>query len=91
MSPVSFPPVPAETSRAAHTLFGSSNFYLLLGDQVNDLFSGLALGTPLLVLDIPFARLNKSGWELAALYIITIFQFLETLPDNQVEDVLEGA
>jgi len=76
-----FPPIPLETAKAAQAIFGRSNFYLVVGDQANDLFAGLLL-----------ADSTKSVWGSdrlqAMFYLITIFQFTETLPDHLVADAL---
>ena len=80
MSPAVFPPIPPETARAARAVFGGSNFYLATGDQVDHLFTGLALD--------PSARAQPQGWPLAMLYLITVFQFMETLPDHLAAEAL---
>lgn len=75
-----FPPIPRDTARAAQSIFGSNNFYLLIGDHANHYFEGINL-----------KRLSdQSGGRrnLAMLYLITIFQFVETMPDNLVPDAL---
>jgi len=76
-----FPPVPTETARAARSVFGRSNFYLATGDQVNSLFSGI-------ILEDPHGRIHKPSRSQAMLYLITIFQYVETLPDNSAADAL---
>lgn len=79
--PLIFPPIPAETVKAARSVFGQSNFYLTIGDQVDRLFDGVAL------ID-PSGRFLKPPQTTAMLYLITIFQFVETLPDHQAADAL---
>ena len=81
MSSELFPPIPADTASAARSVFGRSNFYLTTGDQANNLFSGL-------ILDDPYAWVGQSARSLAILYLITIFQFMETLPDHPAADAL---
>lgn len=81
MSSELFPPVPTETVKAAQSVFGRSNFYLATGDLVNILFSGL-------ILVDPHDRIPKPSRSQAMLYLITIFQHVETLPDNPAADAL---
>ena len=69
------------TTKATQAIFGRSNFYLAVGDQVNHLFSGL-------VLEDLAAQLQNPPRTLAMLYLITIFQYVETLPDHFVPDAL---
>jgi transposase len=76
-----FPSIPIDTIRAARAVFGRSNFYLTTGDQVEQLFNGL-------ILEGPTGRLQISLKTQARLYLITIFQFIETLPDHQAADAL---
>jgi transposase len=76
-----FPPIPADTAKLARAVFGSSNFYMATGERANRLFGGLLSAEQ----DLP-AR--KSARQLAELYLITIFQYIETLPDNQAADAL---
>jgi hypothetical protein len=81
MNSIIFPPIPLDTAKAARSVFGSSHFYLVIGDQVDDLFSGLGLQNS----SGPSERhINK----LATLYLITIFQHMESLPDQVVMDAL---
>lgn len=77
-----FPPIPMDTAKAARAVFGSSNFYLMIGDQANSLFEGLHLGNSLKWAQIP----ERS---LAMFYLVTTFQFLETLPDHLAMDALQ--
>jgi len=62
-------------------VFGRRNFYLAAGDQLNSLFSGLI-------------QERTNGWNFrpsrtqGMLYLITMFQFLETLPDRLAADAL---
>jgi transposase len=74
MSSELFPPIPADTIKSARAIFGRSNFYLAVGDQANCLFSGLHLISPA-------ENIEKEERRLAILHLITIFQFIETLPD----------
>jgi transposase len=81
--PIIFPPIPGETVKSARSVFGRSNFYLAIGDQADKLFDGIAL------ID-PSGSFRKPPRTLAMLYLITIFQFVETLPDHQAADALRG-
>jgi transposase len=76
-----FPPIPADTVKSARAIFGRSNFYLAVGDQVNRLFSGLQLVAPGEIT-------QKEERRLAILHLVTVFQFVETLPDLLALDVL---
>ena len=81
MSSELFPPIPVETIKSARAIFGRSNFYLTVGDQANRLFSGLLLVDPT-------GSAQKPDRTLAILHLITIFQFIETLPDLLAPDAL---
>lgn len=76
-----FPPIPTDTAKAVRAVFGSGNFYMITGEQANLLFSGI-------LLDDPARRFQKPVRILADLYLITIFQYLETLPDFQAADAV---
>lgn len=76
-----FPPIPADTGKAARAIFGRSNFYLMVGDQANHLFAGLQLAGPA---GCP----QKEERKLAILHLVTVFQFVETLPDLLARDSL---
>jgi transposase len=76
-----FPPIPVDTAKAAQAVFGRSNFYMLVGDQANSLLLEL-------IQDDPKRREWKSDRSLGRLYLITIFQFVETLPDHLAIDAL---
>lgn len=82
MSSPTFPPIPSSTQKAAQAVFGRSNSYLVIGDQVNDIFAGLSLETPV-------SSLHKPVHKLATLYLITIFQHWEALPDHLAVDSLQ--
>jgi hypothetical protein len=81
MNSTTFPPIPLETARAAETIYGRNNHYLVIGDRVNELFTGLTL-------DSPLGSFQKPSHKLAILYLITIFQHLETLPDQLAVNAL---
>jgi transposase len=75
------PPLPWDTARAAEAAFGRGNFYLTIGDQFEQLLS-----------DIDFASLGPDGQQspstLADLALVTIFQFLEDLPDRRAAEAI---
>jgi transposase len=76
-----FPPIPAETVKAARAIFGRSNFYLAVGDQANRLFSGICLSSPAESQQLDDRRL-------AILHLVTVFQYMETLPDLLALDAI---
>lgn len=76
-----FPPIPASTANAAEFVFGGSNFYLATGNQVNRVFAGLSLGDY-------SSELQETALWLAMLYIITVFQYIESLPDSLAAEAL---
>jgi transposase len=76
-----FPPIPADTFKSARAVFGRSNFYLAVGDQANRLFSGLHLADTA-------GSTSSEERRLAMLHLITVFQFIETLPDLRALDAL---
>jgi len=76
-----FPPIPSDTVKAVRPVFGESNFYVVTGDLANQLFNGLMLCTPK-------QAGQKPARTLAELYLITIFQYLETMPDSQAADAM---
>jgi transposase len=79
MTAINLPPLPPETIKMASAVFGKSNFYIAVGDQTERLFEGLNLEGA--------TRLMKlSPQTLARLYLVTVFQFLETLPDHLAVD-----
>jgi len=79
--PITLPPIPLETAKSARAVFGRSNFYLAIGDQAEKLFEGITLADP-------SGRFRKPPRTMARLYLITIFQFVETLPDHHAADAL---
>jgi transposase len=72
---VSLPPIPPDTAKVARTVLDGNNFYLAVGNQVDRLFSGLVQKSP--------TQANQTSFRISALlYLITIFQFYETLSDD---------
>jgi hypothetical protein len=76
-----FPPIPPETASAARIFFTPRNFYLAVGDRTNQLFTGIHL-------DNPFGVPQEAERNLAMLFLITIFQFIEAIPDWQAQEAL---
>lgn len=81
MNATFFPHIPSDTIKAARAVFGRSNFYVAVGNQANELFSGLTL-------DDPLGWVQKPARTLAMLYLITIFQYVETLPDDLAAEAM---
>lgn len=79
--PEAIRPIPRETARSARAVFGSGNFYLLVGDQLEFLLADLQpehLISP--------GELPLTGIPVFAL--VTYFQHLEELSDMQALDAL---
>ena len=74
-----YPPLPADTARAAQAAFRQDNPYLLLGDRLDTLLAGIDL-----------AGLDPEGENalptLRLLALVTTFQYKENLPDWQAAD-----
>lgn len=83
MYSTTFPTIPVATTKAANALYGCNNLYMIIGDQLEDLFSEFTL-------DASLGHWRKTPRELALFYLITVFQYLEWLPDNRVLDALHG-
>lgn len=79
----SIPAVPPETARSVRAVFGSNNFYLRVGDQLDAILAGLHV-TNLLAAE----RSTTSAVPMLAL--ITSFQFVEALSDVQAADALRS-
>lgn len=75
------PPIPQEIARSAKAVYGSSNFYLRLGDQLDTILAGLHV-TGLLAAERP----GTPGVPVQAL--VTYFQYAEGLSDVQAVDAL---
>lgn len=80
MSSISFPVIPEETAKAALAVFGSSNAYLVIGDQAEALFDGITLEDN---------KLHRHGHILAIFFLCTVFQHLESLPDRLAVEALQ--
>lgn len=77
-----FPPVPGDTATAAQLVIKNQNFYISIGRQVNNLFIGYDL-------DNQARAIHISRGDLARLYLITIFQYIEMLADFQAVEAVE--
>jgi transposase len=75
LSTPTFPPIPLETVKAAEAVFGKSHAYLVIGKQANSLFAGLSLGAS-------SGSTQPLAHKRARLSLVTIFQYIETLPDH---------
>lgn len=76
-------PIPPETARAARAIFGSNNYYIILGDRLANILSGYT----------PPACLGP-GWEhrlsIPVLPLLTLFQYMEWLTDRQTMDAFRS-
>ncbi len=74
-------PLPRTTARAAEAVFGKGNIYLTVGDQLEQLLA-----------DVDVARLDPASEQpattLAVLALVTIFQFVEGLPDRRAIEAI---
>lgn len=77
-----FPPIPADTSHAAHSIFNIENVYLRIGDQVEDLFAELNLA------DLDISGIKRAD-TLSLIAMVTIFQYTENLPDRLAIEALQ--
>jgi transposase len=78
-----FPPIPSDTSRVALTVFERSNFYITVGDQANQILDGF-------IADLSTNQPFTSRHTQAMLYLITIFQMIETLPDQSAAEAVHN-
>src|SRR5689334_12450040 len=79
-----FPTLPEATARLAKAVFKrKGNLYLTIGDQLGSLFD-----------DVDFAALyadeGKPALSPNLLALVTIFQFLENLPDREAADAVRA-
>lgn len=81
MTCLPIPPLPNDTARAAEAAFGKGNPYLVVGDQLNEMFAGVDW----VCLESGHVRLPLCEPLLA---IVTIFQFAEDLPDRQAIEAI---
>lgn len=75
--------IPSETVRVARAAFPKGNLYLRMRDELGVLYEDADFAA----LFPPLGRPALSPWRLA---LITIFQFLEGLPDRQAADAVRA-
>lgn len=81
MNKTQLPRIPPETASAARAIFGRNNFYLVIGDHIDELFAGL----------IPYNPpdyFKGSKQTVPIFWMVTIFQYLESIPDQQAADAI---
>lgn len=78
---MSIPPIPAETDRIAKAIFPKGSLYLTIGDQIGFLFSDLDF-TEMYAID------GAPAVSPALLAMVTIFQFMENLPDRDAAEAV---
>lgn len=69
-----FPQIPSETAKVARAIFSKGNFYMIVGDQANQLFSAFQW-------EPEPGSAFKDLQSLASLYLITVFQVKEAISD----------
>jgi transposase len=79
----SLPPIPIETARTAKAIFPKGSLYLTIGDQIGFVFS-----------DVDFSDLyaidGTPAISPSLLAMVTIFQFMENLPDREAADAVRA-
>lgn len=80
--PLYFPAIPFDTAKAAWGIFRRYNFYRAIGEQANCLFDGICLVDSA-------GRFRKPPHTMAMLYLITIFQYVETLSDSLAVEAIQ--
>jgi transposase len=83
LQPLPVPPVPAETARIVRAAFPKGNLYVRMRDQLGTLYTDEAF-TPLFAVR---GQPAQCPWRLA---LITIFQYVEGLSDEQAADAVRG-
>ncbi len=81
--PVRLPAIPADTARAASSLFGKGNIYIRVGEHVEELFYEL----PPLEMEIHGRSFPQANARYA---LMTAFQFAEQLTDRQMVEALHN-
>lgn len=74
------PSMPKETARAANAIFGRSNYYILIGEDLDAILEGVQLQ------DLSARESERMDGAIWAL--ITFFQFIEGLTDVQAVDAV---
>lgn len=77
------PPIPREVARSARAAFGSSDFYLLLGDRLAALLGELRLETLM-------AEEPSNGSVVPLRAMVTYFQLVEGLSDLQATEAIRS-
>lgn len=78
-----FTPIPEKTSRRAKTSFGNGNIYLSIGDQIDDLFTGIFRQNGVV---------KDPSWieSVSLFFLITAVQYEEQLPDLRFIEAIPG-
>ncbi len=79
----SFKPIPDKTARRVRTLFGKSNLYLRLGNQVSELFANLFT-------EDRFMLDSSNSESICLFFLISAIQYEEELPDLRFIEALSG-
>lgn len=77
----SIPAVPPEIARPVRAVFGSNNFYLRVGDQLETILDAVRTAN-LMTIDRPLMA------EVPVLALVTFFQYAEGLSDVQAADAM---
>ena len=75
------PPIPRDTARLAHAAFGTRNFYIQVGLNIEEILTSIQM-------DIPETPDQTASHQQTILAMVTFFQFVEGLIDEQVMDAL---
>lgn len=77
------PPLPQDTALAARSLFGKGNFYLKLGEHLDEIFEGVA--------DADIGKRIVGSDATTSLYaLMTVFQYVEGMTDRQILDAVRN-
>jgi transposase len=80
----SFPALPEDTARVARAAFKrKGNIYLTIGDQLGAVFESLDFGQM-------YAADGKPALSPNLLALVTVFQFMENLPDRDAADAVRS-
>jgi transposase len=78
-----FQEIPPETAKVARAIFSRSNFYRIVGDQANEIFSSFPW-------QAGFNPPVMDRGSLVRLYLITVFQFKEAISDQSAAEALQN-